>query len=137
MARVILGNQIAVFAARSEQDRIRRFYCDVLGCKVRIESDEVDRFQLDDVHFCFVWQSTALDESDFLKAIYLELKADNTEEMKQKILAFGVKKLHVPDAHLYFQAPGGQVLRLVGINEDLSQYEGSPSSRPGSSASAS
>jgi hypothetical protein len=32
--------------------------------------------------------------------------------------------LEVPDPHLYFQAPGGQVLRLVGINEDLSKYEG-------------
>jgi catechol 2,3-dioxygenase-like lactoylglutathione lyase family enzyme len=137
MAKVILGNHTAVFAARSEQDRIRRFYCDVLGCKVIVKNDEVDRFQLDEVHFCFVWQSTALDESDFLKATYLELKTDYTEEIKQKILAFGVKKLDVPDAHLYFQAPGGQVFRLVGINEDLSLYEGSPSSRPGSSASAS
>jgi len=25
---------------------------------------------------------------------------------------------------LYFQAPGGPVLRLVGIDEDLSFYEG-------------
>ncbi|MGB9112288.1 MAG: hypothetical protein WCF24_06135 [Acidimicrobiales bacterium] len=24
---------------------------------------------------------------------------------------------------VYFQAPGGQVFRLVGIDEDLSQYE--------------
>ena len=71
MAKVIFGNHTAVFAARSEQDRIRRFYCDILGCKVRVKTDEVDRFQLDDVHFCFVYQSTALDESDFLKAIYL------------------------------------------------------------------
>ena len=137
MAKVIFGNHTAVFAARLEQDRIRQFYCDVLGCKVRVNTDEVDRFQLDDVHFCFVYQSTALAESDFLKAVYLELKTDNTEEMKQKILAFGVKKLDVPDPHLYFQAPGGQVFKLVGINEDLSLYEGSPSSRPGASASAS
>ena len=135
MAKVIFGNHTAVFAARSEHDRIRKFYCDVLGCKVRVKTDEVDRFQLDDVHFCFVYQSNALDESDFLKAVYL--KTDNTEEMKQKILDFGVKKLDVPDPHLYFQAPGGQVFKLVGINEDLSLYEGSPSSRPGSSASAS
>jgi len=42
-------------------------------------------------------------ESDFLKAIYLELKTDNTEEIKQKILDFGVKKLDVPDPHLYFR----------------------------------
>jgi catechol 2,3-dioxygenase-like lactoylglutathione lyase family enzyme len=137
MAKVIFGNHTAVFVARSEQDRIRKFYCDVLGCTVRVKTDEVDRFQLDDLHFCFVYQRTALDENDFLKAIHLELKTDNTEEMKQKILAFGVKQLDVPDPHLYFQVPGGQVFRLVAINEDLSPYEGSPSSRPGSSASAS
>jgi hypothetical protein len=35
-----------------------------------------------------------------------------------------VRKLEVPDPHLYFQAPGGQCLRLVGIDEDLSFYEG-------------
>jgi catechol 2,3-dioxygenase-like lactoylglutathione lyase family enzyme len=134
MAKVILGNRTTAFAARSEQDRIRRFYGDVLGCKVRVKTDEVDRFQLEDVHFCFVWQNAALDESYFLKAIYLELKTDNTEEMKQKILAFGVKKVDVPDPHLYFQAPGGQVFKLVGMNEDLSKYEESLSSRPGSSA---
>jgi hypothetical protein len=39
-------------------------------------------------------------------------------------VAFGVRVLDVPDPHLYFQAPGGQVLRLVGIGEDLSKYEG-------------
>ena len=137
MAIVILGNHSAVFAARSEQNRIRNFYSDVLGCKTRMQNDEVDRFQLDDFHFCFVWQNTALDENAFLKAIYLELKTDNIEEMKQRILAFGVKKIDVPDPHLYFQAPGGQTFRLVGIDEDLSLYEESPSSRPGSSASAS
>jgi len=136
MAKVVLGNHMAVFAARSEQDRIRKFYGEVLGCKVRVKTDEVDRFQLDDVHFIFVWQDNALDESGFLKAIYLELKSDNVEETKQRILAFGVKTLDIPDPHLYFQAPGGQVFRLVGIDEDLSKYEDSTSSRPGASASA-
>jgi hypothetical protein len=45
--------------------------------------------------------------------------------MKKKILDFGAMKLNIPDPHLYFQAPGGQVLRLVGIDEDMSFYEGS------------
>ena len=140
MAKVVFGNHSAVRVPPTEQDRIRKFYRDVLGCKMRIETDEVDRMQLGDFHFCFLYDSAVVDESDFLasaKSIWLELKADNTEEMKQKILAFGVKKLDVPDAHLYFQAPGGQVFRLVGINEDLSLYEESPSSRPASSALAS
>jgi hypothetical protein len=132
MGKVIFGNHTAVFAARSEQDRIRRFYCGVLGCKARVQTEEVDRFELEDFHFCFVYQGTALNESDFLKAIYLELKTDSTEEIRKKILAFGAKKIEIPDLHFYFQAPGGQVFKLVGINEDLSLYEDSPSSRPGS-----
>jgi hypothetical protein len=125
MAKVILGNHTAVRAARSERDRIRKFYSDVLGCIVKVRNDDVDRFQLDDVHFCFLWQDTALGESEFSRATWLELKTDNAEEMRHKILAFGVKKLDVPDPHLYFQAPGGQVFRLVGIDEDLSAYEDS------------
>jgi len=127
---------MAVIAARSEQDRIRKFYCDVLGCNLNVKADEVDRFQLADVHIIFVYQNTALEESAFLKAMYLELKADDTEEMKRRILAFGVNRLDLPDPHLYFQAPGGQVFRLVGINEDLSVYEESTSAKPGASAHA-
>lgn len=134
MAKVIFGDHTSVKVARSERDGIRKFYRDVLGCKVRVESDEVDRFELNGFHFCFVWQNTGLDASGFMQAIWLELKTDNVEEMKRKIVDFGVKKLEVPDPHLYFQAPGGQIFRLVGINEDLSKYEGSPSSRPGAPA---
>lgn len=58
------------------------------------------------------------------KAIYLELKADDVDEMRREIVAFGVRVLEMQDSHLYFQAPGGQVFRLVGTNEDLSTYEG-------------
>lgn len=136
MTKVTFGNHTAVVAARSERDGIRKFYGDILGCKVRVKSDEVDRFELDGFHFCFVWQNTALDGNGFMKAIWLELKSNHVEEMKRKIIGFGVKKLDVPDPHLYFQAPGGQVFRLVGNDEDLSKYEGSPSSRPGLPASA-
>jgi hypothetical protein len=45
--------------------------------------------------------------------------------MSRKILESGlVRKLDMPEPHLYFHAPGGQCLRLVGIDEDLSFYEG-------------
>ena len=68
------------------------------------------------------------DESEFLRtarSVWLEIKSDNVEEMSRIILESDlVRKLEVPDPHLYFQAPGGQCLRLVGIDEDLSFYEG-------------
>jgi catechol 2,3-dioxygenase-like lactoylglutathione lyase family enzyme len=127
MAKVIFGNHSAVRVSRAEKDRIRKFYRDVLGCTITREGDQKDDFCLGGnfyIAFLYENEDAALDETGFSKAIYLELKADNVEEMRQRIVAFGVKVLEVPDPHLYFQAPGGQVLRLVGINEDLAKYEG-------------
>jgi hypothetical protein len=80
----------------------------------------------DNFYIAFMYGDDA-DESELLrtgKSVWLEIKSDDVEEMRQKILDFGVRRLDIPDPHLYFQAPGGQVLRLVGIDEDLSEYEG-------------
>lgn len=126
MARVIVGNHSAVLVPRQDRDTIRQFYCDVLGCRITRELDWKDDIQLGgNFYIAFVYGDFA-DESEFLRtgrATYLELKSDNVEEMRQKIVDFGVRVLDQPDPHLYFQAPGGQVWRLVGIDEDLSQYE--------------
>jgi hypothetical protein len=89
--------------------------------------DRKDDVRLGDgfyIAFRYEDDDAALDESGFLKAVFLELKSDDVEEMRRDIVAFGVKVLEVPDPHLYFQAPGGQVFRLTGTSEDLSRYEG-------------
>jgi catechol 2,3-dioxygenase-like lactoylglutathione lyase family enzyme len=140
MAKVVFGNHTALRVPRTERDRIRSFYRDVLGCELMRELDDKDDFRMgDSFYFAFLYQSgdgrspdkgvvyaagDTLSDDDFLKAIFLELKAEDVEELRRTIVAFGVNVLDVPDPHLYFQAPGGQVFRLVGINEDLSQYEG-------------
>ena len=92
------------------------------------EQPERDFLRLgDDFYIAFLYGDVA-DESAFLRSarsIWLELKSDDVEQMRQRILESGLaRKLDVPDPHLYFQAPGGQCLRLVGIDEDLSFYEG-------------
>jgi catechol 2,3-dioxygenase-like lactoylglutathione lyase family enzyme len=140
MAKVNFSNHSAVRVRRAERDRIRKFYGDVLGCKLVREFDDKDDFRMGDgFYIAFLYASgrgveadegvpyaaeDALSDDDFLKAIFLELRADDVEETRQKIVAFGVRVLDVPDPHLYFQAPGGQVFRLVGMTEDLSKYEG-------------
>jgi catechol 2,3-dioxygenase-like lactoylglutathione lyase family enzyme len=127
MPKLAFGNHAAVVVSRRERDRIRKFYRDVLGCRITRETDLKDDVRIaDDFYIAFLYadEGVALDESSFSKAMYLELKSDHVEEIRQNILAFGVKVLDVADPHLYFQAPGGQVFRLVGLNEDLSKYEG-------------
>lgn len=140
MTKVIVGNHSALRVHRAERDRIRTFYRDILHCELTREFDDKDDFRMgDSFYMAFLYGSgdghqadkgvtyaanDVLSDDDFLKAIFLELKADDVEDMRQKIVGFGVRVLDVPDPHLYFQAPGGQVFRLVGTDEDLSAYEG-------------
>ena len=128
MAKVIFGNHASVLVPRQDRDGIRKLYCDVLGGKITKADPERDFIRLgDDFYIGFLFGDVP-DESKFLRsfrAIWLELKSDDVEETSRKILESNlVTKLEVPDSHLYFQAPGGQCLRLVGIDEDLSFYEG-------------
>ena len=139
MTKVIFGNHSALRVARTERDKIRKFYCEILGGELTRELDDKDDICLGGnfyIGFLFgagdgqgadkgvnYGANETLSNDDFLKAIFLELKTDNVEEVRRKIIAFGVRVLNVPDPHLYFQAPGGQMFRLVGINEDLTKYE--------------
>lgn len=141
MNKVVFGNHSAVRVRREERERIRKFFGDVLGAKLTRGFDDKDDFRIgDDFHIAFIYAAgsaaaadqgatygaeEALRDDDFLKAIFLELKTDDVDTLRRKITDFGVRVLDVPDSHLYFQAPGGQVFRLVGIDEDLSKYEGS------------
>lgn len=127
MAKVIFGNHSSVIVPRQDRDSIRKFYCDVLGATITKAQDDRDFLRLGE-DFYVVLYGDVPDASEFLRtarSVWLEIKSDNVEEMRRKILESGlVRKLEIPDPHLYFQAPGGQCLRLVGINEDLSFYEG-------------
>jgi Glyoxalase-like domain len=127
MAKVIFGNHSAVLVPRRDRDAIRNFYCDVLGATIRQADPDRDIVRLgDDFYIAFLYGDVP-DASEFLRSkrgVWLEIKSDDVEGLKRKILASGARKLEVPDPHLYFQAPGGQCLRLVGIGEDLSFYEG-------------
>src|SRR5262245_23395251 len=126
VAKVILGNHMAVIVPRKDRDDIRGVYCEVLGGTLTKGEDDRDFIRLGN-DFCIFLYGDVPDASEFLRtarSVWLEIKSDNVDELARTILAFGVRRLEVPDPHLYFQAPGGQCLRLVGIDEDLSSYEG-------------
>src|SRR4051812_41713627 len=128
MTKVVFGNHASVLVRNSERDDIRKFYIDVLGGRLMQADPERDFICLGDHFFIAFLYGDVPDAGEFLRSarsIWLELKSDNVEEMSRRILDSGlIRKLEVPDPHLYFQAPGGQCLRLVGIDEDMSFYEG-------------
>jgi hypothetical protein len=100
----------------------------VLGGELMKADPERDFIRLGGLFYIGFLYGDVADESEFLRtarSVWLEIKSDDVAKMRRKILDFGVRKLEVPDPHLYFQAPGGQCLRLVGTDEDLSFYEGS------------
>jgi hypothetical protein len=128
MAEVTFGNHSSVLVPRQDRDSIRRFYCDVLGGEITQADPERDFVRLGDNFYIVFLYGDVTDESEFLRSarsVWLEIKSDDLAETRREILHSGlVRKLDIPDPHLYFQAPGGQCLRLVGIDEDLSFYEG-------------
>jgi hypothetical protein len=128
MAKSILGNHMSVLVPRQDRDNIRAFYCGVLGGTITKSEDERDFLLLpENAYFVFLYGDVpdVSELSRTARSVWLEIKADNVEEMRRTILDSGlVRKLDLPDPHLFFQAPGGQCFRLVGISEDLSFSEG-------------
>jgi hypothetical protein len=128
MTKLIFGNHSSVIVPRPDRDNIRKFYCDVLGGKITKEESDRDFLRLGENFYIVFLYGDVPDVSEFLRtarSVWLEIKSDDVEAMSRKILESGlVRKLELPDPHVYFQAPGGQCLRLVGIDEDLSFYEG-------------
>jgi hypothetical protein len=137
MAKTIIGNASAITVPQQDRDNIRKFYGDVLGGKIVKEDNEKDIFRLEEDFYILFRYGDVPDESEFLRsprALWLQLKSDNVEEMTRKILDFGARKLDLPSGlpesvpYLYFQAPGGQCFQLLPIDEDQAHYKGAGNS---------
>lgn len=122
MTNIALGEYSKMVIRPSERDRVQRFYRDVLGCQVTTKSKAMDLIRLGmDFYIGAVYDDSALSDADRLNSIWLELRTENPEMLKRKIPEFGCREVEYWDKeHFYFQAPGGQVFRLVGKTEDMS-----------------
>jgi catechol 2,3-dioxygenase-like lactoylglutathione lyase family enzyme len=125
MATVSVGNHSKIVSRMADQARIRAFYGDVLGCRLTKQSAEVDYIRFAEGFFLAVlYQDHVLTEDEARASVWLELRTDDPGALSDQILNFGVHRIEIPGAeHLYFQAPGGQVFRVVARDEDLSRFE--------------
>jgi len=113
-----IGNHMKLNVHKSLRDRVRRFYLNVLKCtSMPAPARNLDLFCFANgfvlgVFFCE--QADILSEEDHLKAPWLEIKAKDVEDVKRRLVEFGVTEVDYQDkSRFYFQAPGGQVFRLA------------------------
>jgi len=111
-----IGNHMKFNVHSSLRERVRSFYVDALQCTtIPSPAENLDLFLFAGgfvlgVFFCD--QTEVLSEEDHLKSAWLEIKANDVEEVKRRLVDFGVKEVDYPDTNrFYFQAPGGQVFR--------------------------
>ena len=65
MAKVTFGNHAALRVQRAERQRIRKFYREVLGCRLNREFEEKDYFRIgDDYYISFLYGGTGGKEPD-------------------------------------------------------------------------
>ncbi|WPU91557.1 hypothetical protein SNE25_19755 [Mucilaginibacter sabulilitoris] len=125
---VIFGNHSSILVPERERENVNKFYIYTLGGQLMQADPERDFIRIGDNFFIAFLYGDVPDESEVhrkARAIWLEIKSDHVAETRKKIVESGlVRLLEIPDPHLYFQAPGGQCMRLVGTDEDLSFYEG-------------
>lgn len=122
---VSLGPDTNLVVRRSERDRIRRFYRDIVGCQITKSSERIDVFETHNGFYLGVtYADDAQSDEDRRRSIWLEFRTDNPDELKQQIVKFGIAPIDFWDkTHFYFQAPGGQVYRLVGTREDMTKWQ--------------
>jgi Glyoxalase-like domain len=117
----LIGNHLKMTLPRRLRERARRFYGEVLGCPtLEGPSPNLDLYQFAGgtvVGLFFVGDDEVLPEEAYLKATWLEIKVMDPEELRAKLLAFGVRVVDDPDkSRFFFQAPGGQVFRLAPLD---------------------
>jgi hypothetical protein len=117
----IIGNHMKMDLAHSLREQTRRFYTGVLNCRPMASPlPDLDLFEFENgfvMGIFFKDEKEVLTPEQYAKATWLEIKTIDPEEMKGKLLEFGINKVDYPDpTRFFFQAPGCQVFRLAPLD---------------------
>lgn len=113
-----LSNRVHTFANTAHRPAIIAFFTDVLGCEppTSIATPQLDQpvllFEFANGGSLSVEFSADMPKLD--RGAWLELVAEEADYVKRKIIEAGLPRLdHLGTGAFYFEAPGGQVMRIV------------------------
>ena len=122
---VSIGNHLKMVVPTGLRGLTREFYSGLLGLKsITSPRGDLDLYEFaNGVVLGFFFTDSpgeVLRESDYAKATWLEIKVEDPQAWKAKLVAFGVREVEYPDTErFFFQAPGGQVFRLAPLDGGL------------------
>ncbi len=123
---VALMNTAHLYARVSEKERLLRFFTEVLGLSPRevtvaYVSAKEPMYAVtfaNGAGLSVEFTNDALTDRAAERGAWLELTVTDRDAVEAKARAFGAKRIvHPATPFLYLQAPGGQVFRIVGHEE--------------------
>ena len=115
LSQIGINHRLSV--ANSYKQQTRALYEGVLGATVTSSRSGIEIFTFTNgsgIGVFYVEPSQALTPEQHLKAIWLEFEVEDEQAAAAKLEALSMRPLdYFNKAHKYFQAPGGQVFRLV------------------------
>ena len=125
-AEVALTNTAHLYARVSEKERLLRFFAEVLGLSPREVT--VAYVTAKEPMYAVTFSTgaglsveftdDALTDQAAERGAWLELSVTDRDVVVAKALAFGAKRIvHPATPFVYLQAPGGQVFRIVGRDD--------------------
>jgi hypothetical protein len=129
--KIKFGTHYLLTIRESERDRVRSFYEGPLGCELQAHDhgvtsnipENIDLFHFSDGEVLGVQyvndRAPVIEAAGHKLACWMELKTDDVTGLVGKLNKFGVDEIRDfwDKEHFYFHAPGGQVFRVIELDE--------------------
>lgn len=106
-----LNNRVHTYARPAVKEALTEFFIHMLEAEVMpIPGTSILIFRFpDNSSYSIEFTEDALDEQGARRGVWLEVKTDDPEALKKKVLEAGLSRVEYLTGRFYFQAPGGQV----------------------------
>jgi hypothetical protein len=114
-----LSNRVHTYARPAVKEALTKFFTHILEAEVvPIPGTSMLAFRFpDNSSYSVEFTEDALNEQQARRGAWLEVKTDDPEALKKKVLEAGLLQVEYLTGRFYFQAPGGQVWGILSTSK--------------------